>query len=350
LTYGDEKDSAETVKAAKKSGYKIKLPKLEFSAATNWTTKDKNLYCPFSEIKGIGEVMAKKAADMKAPKRKGFFNEYMDDGKPSKLKDLLSEIGAFDIEAEPTPDIQKYFSFNILNDQTSLYPNLAKLYKKFGTFDFESIEWAITGLIAPDVICASEVTERSVAKFKPVLDNIRSCADCGLRKQCEWPVLPSLGVFNIAIIGEAPGLREHESNKDFVGKSGDIVWESIETKGCRREDFLVTNVCKCWPSLSKTPTKEEIDRCKPHLKRELSSIGTRLALVFGNTNLYCFKGEESGITKYNAATEWNEEFGLWACYCIHPAAVLRDPNKMSMFEAGIDNFVRKIDLLQDDLP
>jgi uracil-DNA glycosylase family 4 len=350
LTYGDENDTEEIIKAAKKSGYKIKLPKLELSDATNWMTKGKDLYCPFIEVKGIGDVFAKKAAAIKIPKRVGFFNEYEEDKKPTKIKELLKEIGAFDMNEEPKPEIQKYFSFNILNDQTTTYPNLAKLYKSFNSFDFEAIESSTTGLLIPDFKVINEITDRQRSKFNAYMDSIRTCKKCSLSEQCEWPVLPSVGDFNIAIIGEAPGVTETEKGMGFVGKSGKLVWDSILPKHFLREDFLVTNVCKCQPVNTKTPAIEEICDCKEHLENELEILGVKLAIVFGNTGLFCFKGIETGITKYNATTEWNERFGLWVCYCIHPASVLRDPNKMQMFEDGINNFVRKINLMNEDLP
>jgi DNA polymerase len=147
------------------------------------------------------------------------------------------------------------------------------------------------------------------------------------------------------VVGEAPGRNEDKEGKGFIGKEGELLWEELSKYDLIRRYFHVTNCVKCWPSESKTPTPLHIAKCKPWLEEELKKVMPVLTLVFGNTGLQCFKGESGGITKYNAATEWLEEYSTWVCFCLHPSAALRNRDNMILFQAGIKNFADKISIL-----
>ena len=173
------------------------------------------------------------------------------------------------------------------------------------------------------------------------------CKDCELRSQCTKPVPPSPGIFNIAICGEAPGKFEDEKGIGFIGRSGELVWGELSKYDLTRKDFHVTNACHCFPYKTKKPTKEQIEICsKRWLFSELQEINCHLILAFGNSCVTAFTGKTGGITSLNGKTEWNENIGAWICWCIHPSAVLRDPNKMKEFQKGIENFVAKIEMIE----
>jgi DNA polymerase-3 subunit alpha len=172
------------------------------------------------------------------------------------------------------------------------------------------------------------------------------CSDCILKNECSKPVLNSTGKYNVMIIGEAPGRDEDRKGEGFVGQAGDVVWKELGRYDFSRRDFNISNVVKCWPSETKTPTKTQIKKCLRHIKKEIDVIKPILVLAFGNTCLKAFKEEDSGIMAKSGTTEWIDNYSAWFCWCIHPAAVLYERSNYELFEKGVKNFVEKFKILE----
>jgi len=117
------------VQEAYRLGLKIILPKSGISDSVKWITKDKKLYAPFIEIKGIGEKAAEKIKDMKLKKpniHKGFFqvaNAVENNQKGmTKIDKILDDIGAFNKDEDKISlTAQQYFSFKITSDPKIIY-------------------------------------------------------------------------------------------------------------------------------------------------------------------------------------------------------------------------------------
>ncbi|MFA5355251.1 MAG: DNA polymerase III subunit alpha [Candidatus Paceibacterota bacterium] len=138
---------------------------------------------------------------------------------------------------------------------------------------------------------------------------------------------------------------EDEKAKGFIGKAGDLLWDSLDKYKLVREFFHVCNACRCFPGTIKTPKPEHIAACSHWLDDELKNLDAKICLVLGNVALRYIKGVDGGITSLCGTTEWSEEKNLWVCYGLHPSAVLRDPSKREKFNEGIKNFSDKIKLL-----
>ena len=110
-----------------------------------------------------------------------------------------------------------------------------------------------------------------------------------------------------------------------------------------RSLFHITNVVKCYPSKTKTPQKEHIETCLEWLRSELEQLQCNLILSLGATSLYALTGKEGGIMALNGKLEYSDKFHCNILYCIHPAAVLRDPSKQEMFSSAIKSFVKIIE-------
>jgi uracil-DNA glycosylase family 4 len=178
-----------------------------------------------------------------------------------------------------------------------------------------------------------------------MLHGAEDCRNCELRLECRAPVLPSRGYYNLMVVGEAPGKEEDIEGRGFVGRSGDLVWDKLAGKGVSRQDIYVDNVCKCWPSTSKTPSKKQIKACSGWLDKEIRSVSPVLILAFGNSCMQFFKNEEKGIMDMSGTTEWNDKYKAWICWCVHPASVLYHTENMELFDKGINNFVNRINVL-----
>ena len=85
----------------------------------------------------------------------------------------------------------------------------------------------------------------------------------------------------IMLIGEAPGAREAKTGRPFVGASGRMLDEFLETIGLRRADIYITNVVKDRPPENRDPTAGEIALYAPFLRRQIEIIQPRVVATLG---------------------------------------------------------------------
>jgi DNA polymerase len=150
------------------------------------------------------------------------------------------------------------------------------------------------------------------------------------------------------IIGEGPGPDEDKKGKGFIGASGNKLWYEIGKYGYLREDFHITNVEKCFAGYEgkkiRTPERKHINACRKWLDEEIKNVHPFIILALGNTNIKFFTDKDSGIMKKTEeiGTEWNEEYGCWITWCMHPASTFYNEANKELFEKGIKNFCEKI--------
>ena len=114
-------------------------------------------------------------------------------------------------------------------------------------------------------------------------EEIRNCRKCPLWKTRKKAV-PGEGNENasLMLVGEAPGRKEDEEGRPFVGAAGKLLTSLLESNGVRREDVYITNVVKCRPPGNRNPREEEIEACLPYLKRQIDEIKPAVILAMGN--------------------------------------------------------------------
>lgn len=175
-------------------------------------------------------------------------------------------------------------------------------------------------------------------------DDLRNpdCELCPLHRSAEFVCLMGSGPAQarVAIVGEAPGAREDDQHKAFVGPAGQLLDRSLrELAGIERDDCYVTNAAKCRPPENRTPDRKEAKTCTDtYLWRELEQVKPEFVLLLGNTALRAVTGK-SGITKYAGVTSTRVlESGhkIRVFPMLHPAAVLRNPAWSQNF--GTDMF------------
>ncbi len=126
-------------------------------------------------------------------------------------------------------------------------------------------------------------------ELKELEEEVRSCDDCGL---CEGAKNPVVGEGDpdseVVFVGEAPGKREDERGRPFVGTAGRLLDRLLEHAGLSREEVYITNVVKCRPPGNRRPRADEIEACSKHLERLLAIIEPRVIAPMGNTALDYF--------------------------------------------------------------
>jgi uracil-DNA glycosylase family 4 len=358
LTYGADNKKSDLIEESYRLGLTLKLPKVGISHPTDWVAKDNCLFVPFTEIKGIGPKKASEASISAQSNIKNGITSFVKKSivepvriqkHKGKLGGLLDSIGAYDSnDIKITEDIEKLFDFRIVLNPKSHYANLYKL------FDNEIELSDLDNVIGADTKTLKKLLPKHKRIVRPKIfqgfDDLSTCDKCLLRSECLRPVHPSPGKFNIMIVGEAPGKNEDEKGKGFIGTSGNLIWKFLSPKGYERELFHVSNINKCFPSQTRTPTKEQINICTENwLKYEIKKVKPRIILAFGNTNRYFFEGVRSGITSISGKTTWNEKYNTWIAWCVHPSSVLHNPDNKIHFNNGMKNFVRLLKIFGKDI-
>lgn len=163
----------------------------------------------------------------------------------------------------------------------------------------------------------------------PILqEQLKAWDGCALGKNAN----PVLGEGNphakVMFIGEAPGKKEDELGRPFVGASGHFLDTLIESIGWKREQVYISNVVKYRPPDNRDPTTKEKEQCMPWLMQEIALIKPKVIVTLGRHSLWNFL-PDTGITDahgkaYSIAMHDIQipEITIFPMY--HPAAALHN--------------------------
>lgn len=139
---------------------------------------------------------------------------------------------------------------------------------------------------------------------------------------------PVLGEGNpkakILFIGEAPGQREDELGRPFVGAAGQFLEELLGTIGLKRSDVYITNVVKYRPPANRDPTPEEKEQCMPWLMLEIALIKPRVLVPLGRHALGHFFAKLNISSAHGKPQKLTETVTVFPIF--HPAAALHNGN------------------------
>lgn len=134
----------------------------------------------------------------------------------------------------------------------------------------------------------------------------------------------------IMFIGEAPGQKEDELKRPFVGPAGKFLDELLASIDLKREDVYISNVVKYRPPNNRDPTPEEKEQCMPWLKLEISLIKPKVLVPLGRHALGHFFPDLSITTAhgkpYILRQAQDDVPSMWVFPIYHPAAALHNPN------------------------
>lgn len=128
----------------------------------------------------------------------------------------------------------------------------------------------------------------------------------------------------LVFVGEAPGQREDELGKPFVGRSGELLTKIIEAMGLTRDEVYICNVIKCRPPENRDPLDSEIEQCEPYLIKQLDIIKPEMICTLGRFAAQTLLKTKTPITQLRGNFHLYNNIKLMPTF--HPAAVLRNPN------------------------
>lgn len=92
----------------------------------------------------------------------------------------------------------------------------------------------------------------------------------------------------VLFIGEAPGERENELRRPFVGRAGQLLDKLIGELGWKRSDVYITNIVKRRPPGNRDPLPEEIEAYKPYLARQIEILNPSVIAPLGRFSMNYF--------------------------------------------------------------
>ena len=161
------------------------------------------------------------------------------------------------------------------------------------------------------------------------LESIASvCTDCSLSEGRTNVVFSSGSTdASVMVVGEGPGRQEDEQGVPFVGRSGQLLARLLGEIGLERDDVYIANVVKCRPPHNRDPRQDEIDACKPYLRRQIELVDPAVVVTVGNFSSKLLLATTTGITKLRgSAYEW---WGRYLVPTFHPAAALRGGERVT---------------------
>jgi uracil-DNA glycosylase len=76
----------------------------------------------------------------------------------------------------------------------------------------------------------------------------------------------------LLFIGEAPGEKEAQLRRPFVGRSGQLFRKTLQEVGFSDTDVYISNIAKARPPENRDPSPVEIAAYRPYLDREIEII------------------------------------------------------------------------------
>jgi DNA polymerase len=163
--------------------------------------------------------------------------------------------------------------------------------------------------------------------FEEIRNDVALCSRCSL---CDSRLKTVFGEgpakTPVVLVGEAPGAKEDEAGRPFVGLSGRFLTELLEEEGLPREKIFITNMVKCRPPENRLPSKREMEACRSFLAAQLACIRPRLVITAGNVPTRAFLGTREGISTLRGRTftcSW-ERMQLTVLPLFHPSYLLRN--------------------------
>lgn len=185
--------------------------------------------------------------------------------------------------------------------------------------------------------------------LKKLKDKISTINECKLKNNSNNIVFNDGNINSpIMLIGEAPGQKEDELSKPFVGEAGSLLNKMLSAINLNRKDLYITNVVNYRPPLNRKPDSNEIKRYSEFLLEHVYIIKPKIIILLGSTAMEAFFGSNLKISKERGI--WKEmlikDKTFLTMVTFHPAYLLRQNDQKKYSWIDLKNIRNKIDELK----
>jgi DNA polymerase len=179
-------------------------------------------------------------------------------------------------------------------------------------------------VVAPD---EAELVPSAIQKLDSldeIARKVEKCTRCPLYETATHAV-PGEGdpKAKLVCVGEAPGAKEDETGRPFVGQAGQLLTKILGAIELTREQVFIVNVLKHRPPGNRNPRPEEVIACSPYLIRQLELIKPKVIVAFGTFAAQTLLQTKTPIGQLRGLVHRYHGIPLIVTY--HPAALLRNP-------------------------
>lgn len=160
--------------------------------------------------------------------------------------------------------------------------------------------------------------------LEAIAKQVKLCTRCSLSATATNPV-PGEGNPNaeLVCVGEAPGAKEDETGRPFIGQAGQLLTKILEAIDLPRDKVFICNVLKHRPPGNRNPLPEEVEACSPYLIRQLELIKPKVIVAFGTFAAQTLLNTKTSLGQLRGLIHQYHGIPLIVTY--HPAALLRNP-------------------------
>lgn len=169
------------------------------------------------------------------------------------------------------------------------------------------------------------MAESAEDKLESIHHGIERCLKCRLHETRAHAV-PGEGPADARcmFIGEAPGAREDECGRPFVGMAGEFFDELLTDAGIDRDSVYITSVVKCRPPDNRNPRSDETETCiAAWLGEQIALVDPEIIVVLGGVAFRALFGEDTPLMDVHGQVR--ERDGRRWLITYHPAAAMRFP-------------------------
>jgi DNA polymerase len=169
------------------------------------------------------------------------------------------------------------------------------------------------------------LAETARERLDSIHHGIQRCLKCRLHETRQHAV-PGEGPADARcmFIGEAPGAKEDECGRPFVGMAGDFLDELLADIGIDREAVYITSVIKCRPPKNRNPRADELATCIPAwLHDQIEVVDPEIVVALGGVAFGALFEEDAPLKDAHGAVR--ERDGREWLITYHPASAMRFP-------------------------
>jgi DNA polymerase len=145
----------------------------------------------------------------------------------------------------------------------------------------------------------------------------------------------------VMFIGEAPGEREDQTGRPFVGPAGQLLDQIITGgMGLARADVFIANINKCRPPGNRDPAPDEVAACLPFLRRQVEVVRPEVIVCLGRVAAQNLLGRTESAGKLRGLEL--EYQGIPVVVTWHPSYLLREPDRKRDTWADIKRVNRRL--------
>jgi uracil-DNA glycosylase family 4 len=163
-------------------------------------------------------------------------------------------------------------------------------------------------------------------------EEIRVCVRCPLH-QSRTHAVPGEGPVGAEVffIGEAPGGKEDQLGRPFVGPSGMLLNRLLETAGLSRQEVYITSCVKCRPPNNRTPHTGELNTCQDAwLNRQIDLVDPQIIVLLGRVALQQVLKDRRSLRQIHGEVVVQNGRRYFLTY--HPAVAFRVPETKESME------------------